>query len=292
MSVELDDQLVAIARELDVQSPPLTLTDLRNRNSRPFVSVGDVEHERRRSVLLLAASLALVVGGVVAVLAVAGNDPDSATQSPSGSLTSVDSDVTVAQDSCTRPRQSVSFIVAWMSVPDDTVFVSACALDEAMRVANNPLPINVFSSASANEAIAWLYVACGLEGGFVEVGAARPANCAELSGVQVEDTAPINTADVAVTAGPLTAHPRLECAEGETQYNPPSEYSTDQPGAVTVEDALRPVLENVAAALDGQVVRVSDVEYGVMVEGRIVEIAKANETRPGEWHFVDDFFCG
>ena len=208
MSVELDDQLVAIARELDAESPPLTLADLQGRHSDLSLVDDQVEPKRHRSLLLLVASAALVVGGVVAVLAVTNNTRPS-TQGPSGSVSPVNTATVV--ESCPRPRQSVNFLTAWMSVPDDTVFVSACALDEAMSLPDNPSPIDVYASASGNEVIAWLYVACGLEGGFVEVGAARPANCADLSGVHVEETTPVDVSDtvqstaVLNTSGPATS---------------------------------------------------------------------------------------
>jgi len=189
MSVELDDRLAAIARELDVQSPALTLADLQGRQADWLHFDDQVEPMRHRSLLLLAASTALVVGGVVAVLAVSSNS-GSPTQSPSGSLQSVSTTATVIEDSCPRPRQSVGVVPAWVSAPDGQVFISACAFDEAMRVVDNPLPIDVYLSARGEEVVAWLYVACGLEGGYVHVGGARPANCAELSGVHVEDTEP------------------------------------------------------------------------------------------------------
>ncbi len=93
------------------------------------------------------------------------------------------------------------------------------------------------------------------------------------------------------TEDAFIAHPRLECLDGETQLTPPSNYDTTQQGAPTAEDALRPILKS-AAGPNRQVVRVSDAEYGLSTDDRIVLIAKANETRPGEWHFVDEFFCG
>ncbi len=205
MSVELDDRLVAIARALDDQSPPLTLADLDGRHAEASLVDDQIQPKRQRSLLLLAASTALVVGGVVAVLAVA-NNPESSTHSPSGSLSPVNT--AVVEESCPRPRQGVSFITAWLSVPDDTVFVSACAFDGAMRAPGNMLPIDVYSSASGNEVIAWLYVACGLEGGFVEVGAARPTNCAELSGVRAEDTVPDDASETVLsTTVPTTPDP-------------------------------------------------------------------------------------
>ena len=86
------------------------------------------------------------------------------------------------------------------------------------------------------------------------------------------------------------AHPRLQCLDGEKQLTPPAEYDTSQPGAPPSEDALRPIFE-VAAGPDRVVVRVSSDEFGLSAGGRIVLIAKASETRPGEWHFVDEFFC-
>jgi hypothetical protein len=93
------------------------------------------------------------------------------------------------------------------------------------------------------------------------------------------------------TEDAFIAHPRLECLDGEGQNNPPSNYDTDQPGAATAEDVLRPMLD-AAAGPDQQVVKVSDAEYGLSTDGRIVDIVRASETRPGEWHFVDEYFCG
>jgi hypothetical protein len=92
------------------------------------------------------------------------------------------------------------------------------------------------------------------------------------------------------TEDAFMAHPRLQCLEGEKQLTPPAEYDTSQPGAPTAEDALRPMLE-AAAGPDRVVVRVSNEEFGLSADGRIVLIAKARQTRPGEWHFVDEFFC-
>jgi hypothetical protein len=86
------------------------------------------------------------------------------------------------------------------------------------------------------------------------------------------------------------AHPRLQCLEGEKQLTPPSDYDTSQPGAPTADDALRPMLE-AAARPDRVVVRVSNEEFGLSADGRIVMIVKASQSRPGEWHFVAEFFC-
>ena len=93
------------------------------------------------------------------------------------------------------------------------------------------------------------------------------------------------------TEDAFVAHPQLECLDGETQLTPPSNYDTTQQGAPTAEDALRPILE-AAAGPDQQVVQVSDAEYGLSTDGRLVDIVRASETRPGEWHFVDEYFCG
>lgn len=105
-------------------------------------------------------------------------------------------------------------------------------------------------------------------------------------------TASCSSEDDAGVADTFIAHPRLECVEGEKQETPPVEYATDQPGAATAEDALRPSLEaDIAARGSGQIVRLSDVEYGVSEDGRVVQIQRANETRPDEWHVVDLYYC-
>jgi len=153
------------------------------------VEDGRATGRRGTRVLLLAGCVALVVGGAVAVLTVTRIDSEPSTQSPPSSLTSGDISGAVEQDSCPRPRHSVAAYPEWND-PDDAVFLSACAFDEAMSVPDNSLPIDVYASASGVEVIGWLYVACGLEGGYVEVGTPRPSRCAELSGVHVEDTVP------------------------------------------------------------------------------------------------------
>jgi hypothetical protein len=58
----------------------------------------------------------------------------------------------------------------------------------------------------------------------------------------------------------------------------------------TAGDALRPILE-AAAGPEQRIVQVSDDEFGLATDGRIILITRARQTRPGEWHFVDEFFC-
>jgi len=95
-----------------------------------------------------------------------------------------------------------------------------------------------------------------------------------------------------VDTGPLLIEePQLECIEGENEFNPPVAYDTDPPGAATAEEALRPSLEAAAASRKGEIDRLSADQYGVVVDGRIVTIAKAAEIRPGEWHLVDHSYC-
>ena len=100
------------------------------------------------------------------------------------------------------------------------------------------------------------------------------------------------TEDVVSTRTELGAVSQLECIEGETEFNPPVQYDTDPPGASTAEEALRPSLEAVVGSRgDGQIVRLTDVSYGVVVGGRVVTIETAAETRPDEWHLVDHSYC-
>lgn len=102
-----------------------------------------------------------------------------------------------------------------------------------------------------------------------------------------EGTAPSITE---TASGPSNTQ-QLECADGQSQFSPPVNYDTDGPGAATAEDALRPTLEVIVASRGGQIVRVTDVEYGVSIDGRLQTLARASETRPGEWHFVDLNYC-
>jgi hypothetical protein len=88
----------------------------------------------------------------------------------------------------------------------------------------------------------------------------------------------------------FVAHPRLQCLDGEKQFTPPANFDISQPGAPTAGDALRPILE-AAAGPEQRIVQVSDDEFGLATDGRIILITRARQTRPGEWHFVDEFFC-
>ena len=119
-------------------------------------------------------------------------------------------------------------------------------------------------------------------------GVAVPALICLLS-LSCSDDSIENVVDTRVQ---LIAVPQLECIEGEVEFSPPVEYATDFAGAATAEDALRPGLEVVAAGRgEGEIVRLSDFQYGLVVDGRIVTIEAASETRPGEWHLVDTSYC-
>lgn len=96
--------------------------------------------------------------------------------------------------------------------------------------------------------------------------------------------------DDGVAAPP--AHPRLECVGDEEDFNPPDSLDISGPGAATADSALRARLESVVEGLGaGEMVVLSDTEYGVAVDGRIVFIQRAVTNRDGDWHATDSFFC-
>ena len=88
-----------------------------------------------------------------------------------------------------------------------------------------------------------MYVACGLEGGFVEVGAARPANCAELSGVHVEDTAPVDVSDTVQSTAVLnTSDPATSPIPSNVES--PDAFVTvsgERPGVIDVRNTVEVV---------------------------------------------------
>lgn len=93
------------------------------------------------------------------------------------------------------------------------------------------------------------------------------------------------------TAAP-PAHPRLECVGEENDFNPPDSLDISGPGGATADSALRTRLESVIEGLGaGEIVALSDTEYGVAVDGRIVFIQRAVTNRDGDWHATDSFYC-
>lgn len=88
------------------------------------------------------------------------------------------------------------------------------------------------------------------------------------------------------------AHTRLECVGEEKDFNPPDSLDISGPGAATADSALRATLESVVEGLGaGEIVVLSDTEYGVAVDGRIVFIQRAVTNPDGEWHATDSLFC-
>lgn len=93
------------------------------------------------------------------------------------------------------------------------------------------------------------------------------------------------------TAAP-PADPRLECVGDEADFNPPDSLDISGPGAATADSALRARLAAVIEELGtGEIVLLSDTEYGVAVDGRIVFIQRAVTNRDGDWHATDSLYC-
>lgn len=91
---------------------------------------------------------------------------------------------------------------------------------------------------------------------------------------------------------PPAAHPDLECEEGEQSFTPPSEIDVSGPGAATADEALRQNLGRVIAALgQGEIVSLSEVEYAIVLNGRIVSISRAAQNADGDWHVIDMYYC-
>lgn len=92
-------------------------------------------------------------------------------------------------------------------------------------------------------------------------------------------------------AGP-PAHPRLECGGAEKSFNPPADPIISGPGAATADSALRADLERAIEDLGtGHVVVLSDTEYGIAVDGRVVSIRRAVTNPDGDWHVGDFYYC-
>lgn len=92
-------------------------------------------------------------------------------------------------------------------------------------------------------------------------------------------------------AGP-PAHLRLECVGKEIGFNPPVEIDISAPGAASADSALREELEEATENLgEGEVVVLSDTEYGLVVDGRVVVVNRAATNADGDWHVVDWFYC-
>lgn len=93
-------------------------------------------------------------------------------------------------------------------------------------------------------------------------------------------------------AHPTAAHPALECRDDERSLTPPSELDISGPGAATAGDALRDGVRSVVAATGGEVLTLSDLEYAVVVDGRVVHVSRAAQYQPtGDWHVIDTFYC-
>ena len=90
----------------------------------------------------------------------------------------------------------------------------------------------------------------------------------------------------------FVADPRLDCIDGEAQVDLPPAVDTDAVGAPTALDAIQPFLESgIGVAGPGLIWGLSGSEYSVRVDDRLVLIATANETRPGEWHLASVAYC-
>jgi len=111
-------------------------------------------------------------------------------------------------------------------------------------------------------------------------------------------TGPIRSVVVAVLAlaavsctvdseEPPAAHPDLECKDGEQSFTPPAEIDISGPGATTADEALRQNLDRVIAAIgQGEIVSLSEVEYAIVLDSRIVSISRAGQNADGEWHVI------
>jgi len=61
---------------------------------------------------------------------------------------------------------------------------------------------------------------------------------------------------------------------------------------MTADLALRAELELAIEDLGrGEVVVLSDTEYGIAVDGRVVMVRRAVTNPDGEWHVVDSYYC-
>lgn len=90
----------------------------------------------------------------------------------------------------------------------------------------------------------------------------------------------------------FVADARLGCTGNETQHEPPANHDTDAPGMPSAEAALRPTLDaNIEARGQGEIVELSELDDAVRVDSRVVYIATAAESRPGEWHLVNISYC-
>ena len=88
------------------------------------------------------------------------------------------------------------------------------------------------------------------------------------------------------------AHPRLECVGDEKDFSPPVDIDISGPGAATADSALRAALERSIEDLGtGDVVVLSDTEYGIAVDGRVVMVSRAITNPDGDWHVVDFYNC-
>lgn len=88
------------------------------------------------------------------------------------------------------------------------------------------------------------------------------------------------------------AHPSLQCVGDEKGFHPPADIDISGPGAATADAALRADLAGVVEELGrGDVVVLSDSEYALAVDGRIVAVRRAITNPDGGWHVVDFYYC-
>ena len=88
------------------------------------------------------------------------------------------------------------------------------------------------------------------------------------------------------------AHPSLECVGDEKGFHPPADIDISGPGASTADSALRADLERAIEDLGtGDIVVLSDTEYGLAVDERVVAVRRAITNPDGDWHVVDFYYC-
>ena len=87
------------------------------------------------------------------------------------------------------------------------------------------------------------------------------------------------------------SHPSLECGGDEKDFHPPADIDISGPGALTADAASRAGLDRVIEDLDdGDVVVLSETEYAIAVDGRVVTVQRATTNSDGGWHVVDFYY--
>jgi hypothetical protein len=149
--------------------------------------------------------------------------------------------------------------------------------------------IAIIGATAAVVTSGWLIVRSrdsDLDAGGATVGSAVDE---PISTVPVSDAA---GGDADTTLGTSSGSGPLECVEGETDMNPPVGYDTSGPGKATAAEAVGWAVDPALSGRpSGDVVQLAPGAYGLRVAGRIVQYAYAQETRPGEWHVVDQAWC-